>query len=140
LTDETADRARSALPEWLVEIGRNAVRAAYGSHAAESWCPDTARFDLRDADSADLDRLQPHFESTPGQPIVTFHVGDTVVRRVSLPGHPTHAAVELVLRTGDALVALIQSRNAITAAHPGAADPSVGLVCQHLTVTIWTSG
>lgn len=138
-TDETADRSHSALPEWLVEIGRHTVRAACGQETAETWRPDTARFDLRDADSADLDHPQPHLESTAGQPIVTFHVGDTVVRRVSLPSRPTHAVAELVLRAGDALVALTQSRNATTAAHPATADPSTGLLCQHLTVTIWTS-
>jgi hypothetical protein len=41
-TDETADRSHSALPEWFVEIGRHAVRAACGPENAETWLPDTA--------------------------------------------------------------------------------------------------
>ncbi|MGO4629944.1 alpha-ketoglutarate-dependent dioxygenase AlkB [Streptomyces sp. 2RAF24] len=126
------------LPDWLAELGREALVEAYGAHGG--FAPDTALVNFY-ADGARMGMHQDKEERSPA-PVVSLSLGDTCVFRLGNTegrGRP-YSDVELV--SGDLFAFGGPSRFAyhgVPKVYAGTADPALGLAGR-LNITLRETG
>ncbi len=129
-------------PDWLVELGREALVAAYGGTDAEQqYTPDTALINFYDA-AARMGMHQDK-EERSGAPVVSLSIGDSCVFRFGnseTRGRP-YTDVELI--SGDLFVFGGPARFAyhgVPKVYPGTADPATGMSTGRLNITLRETG
>ncbi|MEV6785350.1 alpha-ketoglutarate-dependent dioxygenase AlkB [Streptomyces sp. NPDC051098] len=145
----------SPFPDWLVELGRAAVQAAYGEGgaygrdraegddvaASAEYTPDTALINFYEG-SARMGMHQDK-EERSGAPVVSLSIGDSCVFRfgnTETRGRP-YRDVELV--SGDLFVFGGPARFAyhgVPKVYPGTADPATGMSGGRLNITLRETG
>ncbi|MEU9326499.1 alpha-ketoglutarate-dependent dioxygenase AlkB [Streptomyces canus] len=124
-------------PQWLGELGREAVRDALGPRQAAY---DIALINFYDGDA----RMGMHRDSDEKSdaPVVSLSLGDTCVFRFGNPETRTRPYTDVELRSGDLFVFGGPSRLAyhgVPRVHPGTAPPELGLTGR-LNITLRVSG
>ncbi|MFE9570225.1 alpha-ketoglutarate-dependent dioxygenase AlkB family protein [Streptomyces sp. NPDC006692] len=128
-------------PDWLGELGRAAVTAAYGGTAGAGYSPDTALINFYDGSAAM--GLHQDKDERSGAPVVSLSIGDSCVFRFGNTegrGRP-YTDVELV--SGDLFVFGGPSRFAyhgVPKVLPGTGDPATGLAGGRLNITLRETG
>jgi alkylated DNA repair protein (DNA oxidative demethylase) len=132
----------AALPDWLAELGRAAVAAAYGdSVLARDYRPDTALINFYD-DQARMGMHQDKDEQVD-RPVVSLSIGDTALFRFGNTENRNRPYTDLELLSGDLFVFGGPSRFAyhgVTKIVPGSADPACGLPAGRLNLTLRMTG
>ncbi|GAB2916278.1 alpha-ketoglutarate-dependent dioxygenase AlkB family protein [Streptomyces mayteni] len=142
----TADDVNGAqvveFPDWLRELGREAIADAYRDPAAgAAYAPDAALVNFYD-DAARMGMHQDKDERSLA-PVVSLSVGDTCVFRFGNVENRNRPYTDVELASGDLFVFGGPSRLAyhgVTKVHPGTADPATGLRAGRLNVTLRTTG
>ena len=130
------------MPDWLVELGRSAVAAAYGDPAAgERYRPDTTLINFYD----DQSRMGMHQDKDEKshQPVVSLSIGDTAVFRFGNTENRNRPYTDVELLSGDLFVFGGASRFAyhgVTKILPRSADPACGLPAGRLNLTLRETG
>ena len=135
-------------PEWLGELGRSAVRDAFGAPSAtvgsapgaSSPSYDIALINFYDGDA----RMGMHRDSDEraDDPVVSLSLGDTCVFRFGNTETRTKPYTDVELRSGDLFVFGGPSRLAhhgVPKVYPGTAPPELGLAGR-LNITLRVSG
>ncbi|MFF4272457.1 alpha-ketoglutarate-dependent dioxygenase AlkB family protein [Streptomyces sp. NPDC001536] len=135
-------------PEWLGELGRSAVRDAFGTPSATAGSPrgatspsyDIALINFYDGDA----RMGMHRDSDEkaDDPVVSLSLGDTCVFRFGNTETRTKPYTDVELRSGDLFVFGGPSRLAyhgVPKVYPGTAPPELGLAGR-LNITLRVSG
>ncbi|WP_405641093.1 alpha-ketoglutarate-dependent dioxygenase AlkB family protein [Streptomyces sp. NBC_00019] len=135
-------------PEWLGELGRSAVRDAFGAPSptagsalgATSPSYDIALINFYEGDA----RMGMHRDSdeTADDPVVSLSLGDTCVFRFGNTHTRTKPYTDVELRSGDLFVFGGPSRLAyhgVPKVYPGTAPPELGLAGR-LNITLRVSG
>lgn len=135
-------------PEWLGELGRSAVRDAFGLPTPTAGSPlgvtspsyDIALINFYDGDA----RMGMHRDSDEkaDDPVVSLSLGDTCVFRFGNTGTRTKPYTDIELRSGDLFVFGGPSRLAyhgVPKVYPGTAPPELGLAGR-LNITLRVSG
>ncbi|WP_327715381.1 alpha-ketoglutarate-dependent dioxygenase AlkB [Streptomyces sp. NBC_00490] len=135
-------------PEWLGELGRSAVRDAFGAPSptagsapgATSPPYDIALINFYDGDA----RMGMHRDSDEmaDDPVVSLSLGDTCVFRFGNTQTRTKPYTDVELRSGDLFVFGGPSRLAyhgVPKVYPGTAPPELGLAGR-LNITLRVSG
>lgn len=129
-------------PDWLVGLGREALRDAYGEPTAgDSYTPDAALVNYYDS-TAKLGMHQDKDERSDA-PVVSLSIGDTCVFRFGNTESRNKPYTDIELRTGDLFVFGGPSRFAyhgVTKTFPGTADPATGLDHGRLNLTLRVTG
>ncbi|WP_431771186.1 alpha-ketoglutarate-dependent dioxygenase AlkB family protein [Streptomyces cucumeris] len=132
----------AAFPDWMVDLGRRALVAAYeDERAGDGYTPDTALINFYDA-AAKLGMHQDKDERS-GAPVVSLTVGDSCVFRFGNTGTRTKPYTDLELASGDLFVFGGASRYAfhgVPRILPGTGDPATGLTAGRLNVTMRVTG
>jgi DNA oxidative demethylase len=126
-------------PVELLELGRRAVRAAYGDDGG--YTPDTALVNFYDA-TARMGLHQDKDERSPA-PVVSLSVGDTAVFRFGNTERRGRPWTDVPLRSGDLVVFGGASRLAyhgVPKILPGTGPRDIGLPAGRLNVTLRVSG
>ncbi|MEW2529480.1 alpha-ketoglutarate-dependent dioxygenase AlkB [Streptomyces sp. NPDC047071] len=131
------------MPAWLAELGRAAVRDAYGDDGADGDAPlayDIALVNYYDADA----RMGMHRDSDEKSvaPVVSLSLGDACVFRFGNTETRSRPYTDVELRSGDLVVFGGPSRLAyhgVPKIHAGTAPPGLGLTGR-LNVTLRVSG
>lgn len=126
-------------PDWLGDIGRAVIHAAYGPGV--DCRPDTALVNFYDADA----RLGMHQDKdeTVDEPVVSLSVGDTCRFRFGNPHTRGKPYTDVDLVSGDAFVFGCESRFAyhgVPKIHPGTAEPACGLDHGRINITMRVTG
>jgi alkylated DNA repair protein (DNA oxidative demethylase) len=135
------------MPDWLAELGRSALTAAYGERAAEfgvpagEYRPDTALINFYDADA----RMGLHQDKdeVSREPVVSLSLGDSCVFRFGNTSHRNRPWTDVDLRSGDLFVFGGESRLAyhgVPKIIPGGGNPRTGLTSGRLNVTLRVTG
>ena len=135
-------------PEWLGELGRSAVRDAFGAPSATAGSApgasspsyDIALINFYDGDA----RMGMHRDSDEraDDPVVSLSLGDTCVFRFGNTETRTKPYTDVELRSGDLFVFGGPSRLAhhgVPKVYPGTAPPELGLAGR-LNITLRVSG
>lgn len=140
----TADDAGGArvgeLPEWLAELGREALAEAYQDDAA-AYQPDVALVNFYD-DKAKMGMHQDKDERSR-EPVVSLSVGDTCLFRFGNTENRSKPYTDVELASGDMFVFGGPSRMAfhgVPKTYPGTADPECGLTNGRLNITLRVTG
>ncbi|WP_432012273.1 alpha-ketoglutarate-dependent dioxygenase AlkB family protein [Streptomyces cucumeris] len=132
----------AAFPDWMVDLGRRALVAAYeDERAGDGYTPDTALINFYDA-AAKLGMHQDKDERS-GAPVVSLTVGDSCVFRFGNTETRTKPYTDLELASGDLFVFGGPSRYAfhgVPRILPGTGDPATGLTAGRLNVTMRVTG
>lgn len=132
----------AAFPEWMVELGRHALAAAYqDATAGDGYTPDTALINFYDG-QAKLGMHQDKEERSPA-PVVSLSIGDTCVFRFGNTETRTKPYTDVELASGDLFVFGGPSRLAyhgVTKVRPGTGDPACGLTSGRLNITMRVTG
>ncbi|WP_435242402.1 alpha-ketoglutarate-dependent dioxygenase AlkB family protein [Streptomyces cucumeris] len=132
----------AAFPDWMVDLGRRALVAAYeDERAGDGYTPDTALINFYDA-AAKLGMHQDKDERS-GAPVVSLTVGDSCVFRFGNTETRTKPYTDLELASGDLFVFGDASRYAfhgVPRILPGTGDPATGLTAGRLNVTMRVTG
>ncbi|MBL1097604.1 alpha-ketoglutarate-dependent dioxygenase AlkB family protein [Streptomyces coffeae] len=132
----------AAFPDWMVELGRRALAAAYeDERAGDGYTPDTALINFYDA-QAKLGMHQDKDERSSA-PVVSLTVGDTCVFRFGNTETRTKPYTDLELASGDLFVFGGPSRYAyhgVPRILPGTGDPATGLTAGRLNITMRVTG
>ncbi|MCI3934923.1 alpha-ketoglutarate-dependent dioxygenase AlkB family protein [Streptomyces sp. AN091965] len=131
------------MPAWLAELGRAAVRDAYGDRGADGGAApayDIALVNYYDADA----RMGMHRDSDEKSdaPVVSLSIGDACVFRFGSTETRSRPYTDVELRSGDLVVFGGPSRLAyhgVPRIHAGTAPPGLGLTGR-LNVTLRVSG
>lgn len=132
----------AAFPEWLAELGRRAVAAAYRDpEPARRYAPDVALVNFYDAEA----RMGLHQDKDEraDAPVVSLSVGDRCVFRFGNPHTRGRPYTDVELGSGDLFVFGGPSRYAyhgVPKVHPGTGDPATGLAQGRLNLTLRTTG
>ncbi|GAA2095549.1 alpha-ketoglutarate-dependent dioxygenase AlkB [Microlunatus panaciterrae] len=130
------------LPEWLGDLGRQALAKAYEDPgAAEAYRPDVALVNFYD-DAATMGMHQDRDERSDA-PVVSFSVGDTCRFRFGNTETRTGPYTDVELVSGDAFVFGGPSRFAyhgVPRIFPGSADPRCGLRSGRINLTLRVTG
>ncbi|WP_052411579.1 alpha-ketoglutarate-dependent dioxygenase AlkB family protein [Streptomyces sp. NRRL S-118] len=132
----------AAFPDWLGDLGRAALREAYGDDGSHDvYAPDTALVNFYDGGA----RMGMHQdkEERSGAPVVSLSVGDRCVFRFGNPRTRGRPYTDVELASGDLFVFGGPSRFAyhgVPKVCPGTADPAVGMVSGRLNVTLRETG
>ncbi|MFJ5550991.1 alpha-ketoglutarate-dependent dioxygenase AlkB family protein [Streptomyces sp. NPDC093225] len=143
-TADDVNGARVApFPDWLAELGREALREAYGDPAAgDGYEPDTALVNFYDGDA----RMGMHQDKDErsGAPVVSLSIGDTCVFRFGNPEDRGRPYTDVELESGDLFVFGGPSRFAyhgVVKVLPGTGDPEVtGLASGRINLTLRMTG
>ncbi|WP_246150576.1 alpha-ketoglutarate-dependent dioxygenase AlkB family protein [Streptomyces qinzhouensis] len=154
-TADDVNGARVAdLPDWLVELGRAALEAAYGDGtggggwgggaAAErvtGYTPDTALINFYDGTA----RMGMHQdkEERSGAPVVSLSIGDRCVFRLGNTENRGRPYTDVELTSGDLFVFGGPARFAyhgVPKVYAGTADPRCGLRTGRLNITLRETG
>ncbi|MGW6269618.1 alpha-ketoglutarate-dependent dioxygenase AlkB family protein [Streptomyces sp. NPDC055060] len=135
-------RPVTAFPDWMVELGRRALTAAYGdASAAAGYTPDTALINFYDG-QAKMGMHQDKDERSPA-PVVSLSIGDTCVFRVGNTETRTKPWTDVELASGDLFVFGGPSRyvfHGVPKVYEGTADPATGLTSGRLNITMRVTG
>jgi alkylated DNA repair protein (DNA oxidative demethylase) len=130
------------LPEWLAELGREAVAAAYGDPAAaRDYRPDTALINFYD-DQARMGMHQDKDERSD-QPVVSLSIGATALFRFGNTESRNRPYTDVELHSGDLFVFGGPARFAyhgVPRVIAGSADPASGLATGRLNLTLRVTG
>jgi alkylated DNA repair protein (DNA oxidative demethylase) len=127
-------------PEWLAELGREALATAYGLPQAD-YDPDAALINFYD-DAAKLGMHQDKEERAEA-PVVSLSIGDTCVFRFGNTETRGRPYTDVELKSGDLFVFGGPSRFAyhgVPRVLPGTADPATGLDTGRLNLTLRETG
>lgn len=126
-------------PDWLAELGAEAVTEAYGS--ARGYRPDVALVNFYDH-TAKLGMHQDKDERTPA-PVVSLSLGDTCLFRFGNTRNRNKPWTDLTLASGDLFVFGGPSRltyHGVRKIYPGTGEPDIGLASGRLNITLRMSG
>ncbi len=126
------------MPDWLVELGRRAVRTAYGN--AETYRPDVALVNYYDHQA----RMGLHADrdETSAAPVVSLSLGDAGVFRLGNVVNRKRPWTDVELASGDLFVFGGPARLAyhgVLRVLPGTAPAELGLIGR-LNITLRESG
>ncbi len=124
--DDAGGGQVAEVPDWLVQLGRDAVAAAYGDPAR--YAPDAALINFYD-DGAAMGMHQDKDE-VASAPVVSLSIGDSCIFRFGNTETRNKPWTDLTLESGDLFVFGGPSRFAyhgVTKTYPGSADPALGL-------------
>ena len=134
--------AVAAFPEWLRELGRSAVAAAYGDpDAGARYRPDTALINFYDG-AATMGLHQDKDERSDA-PVVSLSIGDSCVFRFGNSENRGRPYTDVELVSGDLFVFGGPSRFAyhgVPKVLPGTGDPAAGLARGRLNITLRETG
>ena len=136
--DDVGGGRVAEFPEWLAQLGRDAVTAAYGD--PRSYAPDAALVNFYD-DAAAMGMHQDKDERSPA-PVVSFSIGDSCVFRFGNTETRNKPWTDLALESGDLFVFGGPSRFAyhgVLKTLPGTGDPALGLKGR-LNITLRETG
>ncbi|MFD9975081.1 alpha-ketoglutarate-dependent dioxygenase AlkB family protein [Streptomyces sp. NPDC059017] len=145
-TADDVNGARVAVfPDWLAELGREALAAAYGGTgvgegSGRRYAPDTALVNFYDG-AARMGMHQDKDERS-GAPVVSLSIGDTCVFRLGNTSNRGRPYTDVELASGDLFVFGGPSRFAyhgVPGIRPGTADPALGLAGR-LNITLRETG
>ena len=129
-------------PDWLGDLGRQAVADAYGdSEAALRYHPDVALINYYDP-AARMGMHQDRDERSSA-PVVSLSVGDSCVFRFGNAARRSRPWRDVVLESGDAFVFGGPSRFAfhgVPKTLPATGDAAIGLRGGQLNITLRESG
>jgi alkylated DNA repair protein (DNA oxidative demethylase) len=130
-----------AFPDWLGDLGRQAVADAYDPDAATAYRPDTALVNWYDAGA----RMGMHQDKdeVADDPVVSLSVGDSCVFRFGTPGSRGKPYTDVVLASGDAVVFGRESRFAyhgVPRILPGTAEEASGVASGRINITMRVTG
>ncbi|MFF2010126.1 alpha-ketoglutarate-dependent dioxygenase AlkB family protein [Streptomyces sp. NPDC058195] len=131
----------AAFPDWLAELGREAVAAAYGEEGPAAYAPDAALVNFYDG-SAHMGMHQDK-EERSGAPVVSLSIGDSCVFRFGNPERRGKPYTDVELASGDLFVFGGPSRYAfhgVPRVRPGTAGPATGLSRGRLNITLRETG
>ncbi|MFI6088114.1 alpha-ketoglutarate-dependent dioxygenase AlkB family protein [Streptomyces sp. NPDC051218] len=137
-------RRVAAFPEWMADLGRRALAAAYGDGdpaAAADYTPDTALINFYDG-QAKMGMHQDKDERSSA-PVVSLSIGDTCAFRVGNTETRTKPYTDVELASGDLFVFGGPSRyifHGVPKVHEGTADPATGLTSGRLNITMRVTG
>ncbi|MFE4795966.1 alpha-ketoglutarate-dependent dioxygenase AlkB family protein [Streptomyces sp. NPDC056708] len=143
-TADDVNGARVAdFPDWLAELGREALAEAYGdeSPAARMYAPDAALINFYDG-AARMGMHQDK-EERSGAPVVSLSIGDTCVFRFGNTENRGKPYTDVELASGDLFVFGGPSRFAfhgVPKVRPGTADPATGMSRGRLNLTLRETG
>ena len=131
-----------AVPDWLVRLGRRALRTAYGDpEPGVVYRPDTALVNYYD-DDAKMGMHQDKDERSDA-PVVSLSIGDTCKFRFGNPHTRTRPYVDVELRSGDLFVfggAARFNYHGVPKIYPNTADPACGLTGGRINITLRETG
>ncbi|MFC5799471.1 alpha-ketoglutarate-dependent dioxygenase AlkB family protein [Streptomyces formicae] len=136
--DDVNGERVAAFPQWLADLGREAVAEAYGGH--EAYAPDTALVNFYDG-AARMGMHQDKDERS-GAPVVSLSIGDSCVFRFGNTEDRGRPYTDVELASGDLFVFGGASRFAyhgVPKVYPGTADPALGLTGR-LNITLRETG
>ena len=129
-------------PDWLGDLGRRAVAAAWDDpDAAARYRPDAALVNFYD-EAAKMG-MHRDAEERSNAPVVSLSIGDVCVFRFGTPEHRGRPYRDVELRSGDLFVFGGPSRLAyhgVPRIRPGTADPGSGLPRGRLNLTLRETG
>lgn len=140
----TGDRKRAPdMPPWLSELGRRAVRDAYGADApdVQDYRPDTALVNFYDA-AARMGMHQDRDEASAA-PVVSLSLGDACVFRFGNTQTRSAPYRDVELRSGDLFVFGGPSRYAfhgVPRVLPGTGPAELGMRGGRLNLTLRMTG
>lgn len=142
-TADDVNGARVAeFPDWLVELGRSALVAAYGEDEADqAYAPDTALINFYDG-AARMGMHQDK-EERSGAPVVSLSIGDACVFRYGNTETRGRPYTDVELASGDLFVFGGPTRFAyhgVPKVYPGTADPATGMSSGRLNITLRETG
>nr|WP_312892748.1 alpha-ketoglutarate-dependent dioxygenase AlkB [Allostreptomyces psammosilenae] len=142
-TAADAGGARVAeFPDWLAELGRRALVAAYQDPAAgDGYDPDTALVNFYDG-RATMGMHQDRDERSRA-PVVSLSIGDSCVFRFGNTENRGRPYTDVELRSGDLFVFGGPSRLAyhgVPRVRPGTGNPATGLAGGRLNITLRVTG
>ncbi|WP_405601043.1 alpha-ketoglutarate-dependent dioxygenase AlkB [Streptomyces sp. NBC_01410] len=142
-TADDVNGARVAeFPDWLVELGRSAVVAAYGEDKADrAYAPDTALINFYDG-AARMGMHQDK-EERSGAPVVSLSIGDSCLFRFGNTETRGRPYTDVELASGDLFVFGGPTRFAyhgVPKVYPGTADPATGMSGGRLNITLRETG
>ncbi|MCX2731084.1 alpha-ketoglutarate-dependent dioxygenase AlkB [Saccharopolyspora sp. NFXS83] len=141
-TADDVDGTRVApFPEWLGELGREALAAAGDPDDATGYRPDTALINFYD-ERAKMGMHQDKDERSR-EPVVSLSIGDTCVFRFGNPESRGQPYTDVELGSGDLFVFGGPSRLAfhgVPAVRPGTANPDTGLSGGRINITLRVTG
>lgn len=137
-------RRVAAFPDWMVDLGRRALTAAYGDgdpSAAADYTPDTALINFYDGQA----RMGMHQDKDErsSAPVVSLSIGDACVFRVGNTETRTKPYTDIELASGDLFVFGGPSRyvfHGVPKVYEGTADPATGLTSGRLNITMRVTG
>ncbi|MBG6191015.1 alkylated DNA repair protein (DNA oxidative demethylase) [Arthrobacter sp. CAN_A212] len=124
--DDAGGGQVAEFPDWLVQLGRDAVAAAYGDPA--NYAPDAALINFYDDDAAM--GMHQDKDEVASAPVVSLSIGDSCIFRFGNTETRNKPWTDLTLESGDLFVFGGPSRFAyhgVTKTYPGSADPALGL-------------
>ncbi|MEU9098149.1 alpha-ketoglutarate-dependent dioxygenase AlkB [Streptomyces sp. NPDC048361] len=140
--DDVNGLAVAPFPDWLGELGRSAVAAAYGdADAAARYAPDTALVNFYD-DTAKMGLHQDKDEKSDA-PVVSLSIGDSCVFRFGNAENRGRPYTDVELVSGDLFVFGGPSRFAyhgVPKVLPGTGEPGTGLAHGRLNLTLRETG
>ena len=129
-------------PSWLGELGRRAVRDAFGDPAlAAGYAPDVALVNLY-ADGARMGMHQDRDERSD-DPVVSLSLGDACTFRFGNTVNRGRPYTDVELASGDLFVFGGPARFAfhgVPKVHPGSAPAGIGLTGGRLNITMRVTG
>ncbi len=138
--DDVDGASVAPFPDWLGDLGREAVLAAYGDNAP-AYAPDAALINFYD-DQAKMGMHQDK-EERADAPVVSLSIGDTCVFRFGNTETRGKPYTDVELRSGDLFVFGGPSRwayHGVPKVLPGTADPATGLTAGRLNLTLRETG
>jgi alkylated DNA repair protein (DNA oxidative demethylase) len=143
--DDVNGERVAAFPQWLVDLGREALAEAYGGDRtygdAAAYTPDTALINFYDG-SARMGMHQDK-EERSGAPVVSLSIGDTCLFRFGNTENRGRPYTDVELLSGDLFVFGGPSRFAyhgVPKVYAGTADPAAGMAAGRLNITLRETG
>ena len=132
----------AAFPDWLGDLGRRALVAAYeDERAGDGYAPDMALVNFYDGQA----RMGMHQdrEERSRAPVVSLSIGDSCVFRLGNTESRGRPYRDVELGSGDLFVFGGESRFAyhgVPKVRPGTGDPATGLAQGRLNITLRETG
>lgn len=148
--DDAGGGRVAELPDWLVHLGRQALREAYQrpdggydreDYRPENYTPDTALINYY-AEGAHMGMHQDKDEKSSA-PVVSLSIGDTCLFRFGNTENRNRPYTDLELESGDLFVFGGPSRFAyhgVPKTLAGTADPETGLSTGRINITLRMTG
>jgi alkylated DNA repair protein (DNA oxidative demethylase) len=143
--DDVNGERVAAFPQWLVDLGREALAEAYGDDRtygdAAAYTPDTALINFYDG-AARMGMHQDK-EERSGAPVVSLSIGDTCLFRFGNTENRGRPYTDVELLSGDLFVFGGPSRFAyhgVPKVYSGTADPAAGMTAGRLNITLRQTG